>query len=150
MSSESEFMSKLMEETIAENITSSRSEPLSHNDILCLQDKLFNAYPIEVYSSYLRISFEHGRPIDIPRGMGFFHNEEEVFGHYENYPIFEMEIVDETFRSVISDHLFMRVDKAIIFKYQKISYIVFCDTKYEHRVWGHIHNFIGNEYKRSA
>jgi len=150
MNNKSELISKLMEETIAENIAGSFSDPLSHNEILSLQDKLFNAYLIQIYRSYMRISFEHGRPVDIPRGMGFFDNEEQVFGHSEKDPTFEMKIVDETFRDVISDHIFLPVDKAIIFKQEQISYIVFYDSKYEQRVWEHINNTIVAKYKRSA
>lgn len=150
MSDEPEFLSKLMEETITENITSSRSGTLLHNDVLCLQDKLFNAYPIEVYKSFMRVSFEYGQPVDIPRGMGFFHNGEEVFGCYEDFSAFEMEIVDETFKSVISSYLFLIVDKAILFKYGEMAYIVFYETKYEQRIWEHINNLEGNKYKKSA
>lgn len=138
MKEESELISKLMEETMAENRESSYSEPLSHNNILKLHDKLFKAYGIEVYRNYMRVSFEHGDPIDIPRGLGFFHNEEQVFDHWKEYPSFEMEIVDSTFREVISDHLFVSVNKAILFNYENSSFIVFYDSQYEDRVWEHI------------
>lgn len=150
MNDESEFMAKLMEETIAENIASSHSEPLSRNEVLNLHDVLFNAYPVEVYKTYMRISFELGPPIDIPRGMGLFHNEEHVFGHWGDYPTFEMEIVDDTFKEVISDHLFLKVDKAIIFKNRSISYIVFYDAEYEQRIWDHIHDLMPKKYQKSA
>ncbi len=138
MKDESEFISKLMEETMAENTSSSLSEPLSHNNVLSLHDRLFKAYCVEVYNTYMRVSFEHGEPIDIPRGLGFFHNEEQVFDHWKEYPTFEMEFVDSTFREVISDHIFLKVDKAIIFKHNGKSFIVFYDTQYEDRVWDHI------------
>jgi len=150
MNDESEFMAKLMEETIAENNVSSRSEPLSHNDVLNLHDKLFKAYPIKVYTSYMRLSFEHGPPIDIPRGMGLFHNEEHIFGHWNDYPTFEMEIVDDTFKEVISNHLFLKIDKAIIFKNEAMSYIVFYDAEYEQRVWDHVHDLLPKKYQKSA
>jgi len=138
MKDESELISKLMEETMGENISSSFSEPLSTHDLLNLQDSLFQAFPIQIYQSFMRIFFNHGPAIDIPRGLGFFHNEEQVFSHMGDYPSFEMDIIDDTFQEVVSDHLFVKINKAIIFKHQDKTHIVFYNNKYEERVWTHI------------
>ena len=138
MKDESELITKLMEETIAENIESSQSQSLSETEVLSLHDKLFQAFPVSIYEDFIRVTFRLGPPIDIPRGLGFFHNEEQVFNLWEEYSTFEMQMTDETFRKVISDHLFVEVDKAIIFHHANSTHIVFYGSEYEERVWGHI------------
>ncbi len=150
MNDESDLITKLMEETIAENVESSMSQPLSREDILNLHDKLFQAFPINIYDDFIRVTFKLGAPIDIPRGLSFFHNEEQVYNLWKEYSSFEMNIIDETFKMVISDHLFVAVDKAIIFNHEEQAYIVFYGSEYEERVWGHIQDLKYQKIKKTA
>lgn len=150
MTDEKDFISKLMEETIAENRESSQSELLCANDILSLQDSLFQAFPVNIYSKFMRISFKHGNPVDIPRGLRFFHNEDQVFEHWNQYETFEMNIIDPTFKEVISDFLFVEVDKAMLFFHDHNPHLIFYNSDYEEKVWSDIQRLNEVNIKKAA
>lgn len=150
MKDESDLIFQLMKETYTES--SDVDVPVTHDESDFFQDSLYTPYKTEGFRELLRIHHPSGA-IDVPLGLKIFSDEEFIYRWRDAQNFYsEHKIIDDTFKSVISNHFFVDVDAFAIFEMNGDEYAVFYEASHRERILEKILNLeqIEEEFKFSA